>query len=75
MNKKEWEVDSQDSPLALVLMSLARQDSLVDVPGYPDYACYNCGSTSYWLRESGRWGKGEWLCQRCHPNPEGGNGQ
>jgi putative DNA primase/helicase len=35
-----------------------------DIPSYPNEVCQICGSTHWWLR------KDEWLCSRCHPDPE-----
>lgn len=29
--------------------------------------CYNCDGTDFWLRTA--WEPPEWLCNRCHPNP------
>jgi len=40
-----------------------------DIPDYPTRPCYSCGYGDYWLT-----GRNLWLCARCHPNPEGGNG-
>jgi len=42
-----------------------------DIPPKPDKPCYcyNCGSIDYWWRESNNWGYGEWLCGKCHPQP------
>jgi hypothetical protein len=39
-----------------------------NTPHHPDYPCHACGGTSYWLRLRGG---AEWLCCRCHPDPEG----
>lgn len=33
----------------------------------PTRPCYNCGSNDWWFRET--FGPGEWLCNKCHPNP------
>jgi len=41
-----------------------------DLPEYPHQPC-QCGSSDYWLREASQWGKAEWLCSHCHPNPGG----
>ena len=35
----------------------------------PIEPCYNCGSIDWWWREVSEWGQGEWLCGKCHPNP------
>lgn len=35
----------------------------------PEKSCLSCGSNNWWYREPSQWGKGEWLCGRCHPNP------
>lgn len=40
-----------------------------DIPEYPTAPC-QCGCGDYWLTD---WN--EWLCSRCHPKPEGSNGQ
>jgi len=37
--------------------------------GKPTLACPVCRSTNWWWREPGEYGCGEWLCNRCHPNP------
>lgn len=34
----------------------------------PTYPCPNCRDIGWWLRSDGEW-HGEWLCGRCHPNP------
>ncbi|MBA7526539.1 hypothetical protein ES705_18701 [subsurface metagenome] len=35
-----------------------------------DKRCPACGSTDWWWRQaSGLGGPGEWLCNRCHPQP------
>ena len=31
--------------------------------------CSNCGSTDWWWRQNNWAPKGEYLCNRCHPNP------
>jgi hypothetical protein len=41
-----------------------------DIPDYPTHPCHNCGNGDYWLTD---WN--QWLCSRCHPKPEEGNGQ
>ena len=46
----------------------AGQDGLPDQPALP---CHNCSCVDYWLREANQWGKAEWLCSRCHPQPKG----
>jgi hypothetical protein len=40
------------------------------MPDYPTYPCSTCGCGDYWLREVSQWGKAEWLCCRCYPQPE-----
>ena len=35
----------------------------------PNYPCHNCHSTAWWRRPDSQWGPGEWLCNRCYPNP------
>lgn len=35
----------------------------------PTHPCSICGSTDWWWQPDSRWGPGEWLCGRCHPNP------
>ncbi len=45
------------------------------MPDYPHEPCHICGSKDFWLRETSQWGKAEWSCSKCHPKPEGGNGQ
>lgn len=37
-----------------------------EIPPKPDKPC-KCGSNDWWLRTA--WGKPEWLCSRCHPEP------
>ena len=37
--------------------------------GRPTYPCPICGSTDWWWRQNNWAPKGEWLCARCHPNP------
>ncbi|MFC1970406.1 DUF3854 domain-containing protein [Chloroflexota bacterium] len=32
----------------------------------PTYPCYTCGADNWWQRDDG-----EWLCGRCHPEPQG----
>jgi len=29
----------------------------------------SAATTDWWWRPDSRWGPGEWLCSRCHPNP------
>lgn len=38
----------------------------------PTIPCHCCGGRNYWLRKASRWGKSEWVCASCHPNPHGG---
>jgi len=33
----------------------------------PTHPCHICGTTDWWWRQT--YGPGEWLCGRCHPNP------
>jgi len=42
------------------------------LPARPEYNCWVCGATDWWLRDKG-WGKPEWLCGSCHPNPSDDN--
>jgi len=35
----------------------------------PQHPCPICHSTDWWWRPDSQWGPGEWLCGRCHPNP------
>ena len=39
------------------------------IPEKPNRPCSNCKSNKWWLRDKG-WGKPEWLCCRCHPEPK-----
>jgi len=39
-------------------------------PNYPTSPCHVCGCGDYWLREASIWGRPEWLCDRCHPEPK-----
>ena len=41
-----------------------------DIPPYPMRPCFACGCRDYWLRKASRWGRAEWLCSRCHPQPK-----
>ncbi len=59
--RKTKEVDQSDK--------VDRKSSDI-IPDYPTRPCHNCGCGDYWLTD---WN--EWLCSRCHPKPEGGNGQ
>jgi hypothetical protein len=34
-------------------------------PEYPPQSCHICGSNNWWLRGN------EWLCGKCHPDPQG----
>jgi len=36
----------------------------------PTQPCHTCGSTSWWWRQNAWAPKGEWLCGRCHPDPD-----
>ena len=47
-------------------------------PGYiswfrvikPDYPCFACGSSNWWYRPASELGgPAEWVCGRCHGNP------
>lgn len=42
-----------------------------DLSNYPIAPCHNCGCGDYWLRGISQWGKAEWLCSLCHPQPPG----
>ncbi len=44
-------------------------------PDYPSSPYAICRGTHYWLREASQWGRAEWPCSRCHPKPQGANGQ
>jgi hypothetical protein len=46
------------------------KDGMIPKPTNP---CYRCGGTDYWLRDKG-WGKPEYLCSVCHPNPNATRG-
>jgi putative DNA primase/helicase len=35
-----------------------------NTPAYPTQSCHICGSNSWWLRGN------EWLCGKCHPDPQ-----
>ena len=59
----------------LASKSKLTQNSYGGPPEYPAEPCRSCGSTDFWLREASRWGRAEWLCSRCHPNPEGNGKQ
>lgn len=61
IQRKKKEVDQADR--------VDRKSSDI-IPDYPTHPCHNCGCGDYWLTD---WN--EWLCSRCHPKPEGGNGQ
>jgi hypothetical protein len=40
------------------------------VPPKPEQPCYACGLKEWWWRESSHLGgPGDWVCQKCHPNP------
>ena len=40
-----------------------------EIPPKPDRPCGVCGADDWWLRTAS--GKPEWLCGKCHPNPDG----
>jgi len=42
-------------------------------PPKPDRPCSICGSKKWWLRRG--WGKPEWLCGVCCPEPRGENAE
>ncbi len=35
----------------------------------PTEPCHNCHSMKWWWRENAWSRGGDWLCGRCHPNP------
>ena len=37
-------------------------------PDKPLVPCKTCGSNLWWLRDTG-WGKMEYICGGCHPEP------
>jgi len=63
---KEMGTDGTDGTL-----TSTRNNADNGLPSHPTSPCYNCGNDNYWLREASTWGKAEWLCSRCHPEPEG----
>ena len=71
INKDRVETTSPN----LTLASKGGEVAPDDLPDYPAFPCFVCGCTDFWLRKASRWGKAEWLCSRCHPNPEGGGKQ
>jgi hypothetical protein len=66
INKDRVETTSPN----LTLASKEGEVAPDDLPDYPAFPCFVCGSTDFWLRKTSRWGKAEWLCSRCHPRPE-----
>jgi hypothetical protein len=76
-NRVEVETTSPNLTLASEMGEVAGSARYAedDTPDYPTHACHVCGSGDYWLRDTSRWGKAEWLCSRCHPRPEGGSGR
>ena len=38
----------------------------------PVHPCHNCGTNTWWWRPPSEYGCGEWLCGKCHPNPNPG---
>ena len=49
-------------------------DTPGELPDYPTTACHACGGSDYWQRPANQWGKAEWLCSACHPQPQESNG-
>jgi hypothetical protein len=41
---------------------------MTQMPPKPTEPCLTCKTDSWWWREDG-WGRGEWVCGICHPNP------
>ena len=54
-------------PLSKARMREGKRQDRADVK--PKRMCWICKSTDWWWRPDSRWGKGEWLCKTCHPNP------
>ncbi len=36
----------------------------------PTKPCHVCGNTIFWWQPYGYWSHGQWLCVKCHPQPE-----
>jgi len=47
-------------------MTTAKADP--QLPQKPDRPCSACGAYKWWLRTNQ--GKPEWVCGKCHPNPD-----
>jgi len=76
-NRLEVETTSPNLTLASEMGEVAGSAWYADehIPEYPTHPCHVCGCGDYWLRETSRWGKAEWLCSWCHPRPGGSGGQ
>ncbi len=77
--KRRYIPTEDDEPVTTVTMVTTNRDSIKNVtsphndeiPGAKT-PCHACGGSEYWLRPASRWGKAEWLCSICHPQPPGG---
>ena len=52
---------------AVIMNEAAYKDFICQLK--PTYPCHNCGATDWWWRQNDGAPRGDWLCGRCHPNP------
>jgi hypothetical protein len=68
-NHTESEENGTDGTVGTLASTRNNDEEKLARPATP---CYSCGGNDYWLRAASRWGKAEWVCASCHPNPHGG---